>query len=98
MMFSRGQPVICVNDNFAWARKRYPDMLSYPVKGQRYIVREYVCWGRAPAIVLREIKNPRVPYMDGKFREAGFWDRRFIIAPLPESISNLQKTRVDEDA
>jgi len=87
MLFYVGQPVICVNDNFSWCRKYYPEVIHYPEKGHRYIVRDYVCEGTTPAIVLNEMKNPPVVYTDNMIREAGFWDRRFVAAPLPEEIT-----------
>lgn len=86
-LFYIGQPVICINDNFSWARKRYAQVHSYPVAGSRYRVRGYVCEGAKPAIVLWELTNPTVMYMDGVIREAGFWEGRFVAAPLPEAIS-----------
>jgi hypothetical protein len=80
-LFAAGQIVICINDDFSFARKKYPEVLGYPVFGQRYQIRDYVCDGKAPAVVLQEFTNPRVPYIDGVWREAGFWDKRFVNAP-----------------
>jgi hypothetical protein len=84
-LFHDGQIVICINDDFSWARKAFKDHnLSFPTFGNRYVVRGYVCGGRAPALVVQEIINPQVRYNDGVTREAGFWDVRFVGAPPPE--------------
>lgn len=75
--FYPGQPVVCVNDNFRRSRVIYPGV-TWPRRGVKYRVRCYVVSGVAyPALVLHEIHNKRVPYMDGVMREAGFWDERF---------------------
>lgn len=92
-LFYIGQAVICINDNFRWARKYYSQVHSYPVKGGRYRVRAYACDGSKPAILLRELFNPKVMYQDGFIREAGFWEGRFVAAPLPEEISKLETKR-----
>lgn len=83
-LFYITQTVICINDDFRWARSHYPDPnIIYPVFGLRYIIRTYVCGGKFPAVALFEIKNKCVIYQDGIVREAGFWDRRFVSAPPP---------------
>lgn len=79
MLFRTGQQVICINDDFAWARKYYGECgIVYPRFGGKYIVRSYLCLGKKPAVSLREIRNPEVPYLDGLWREAGFWEARFV--------------------
>ena len=89
MKFNAGESVICINDDFSWARRNYrPYKLTYPVRGQCYVIRGYVIGGKKPAVVLQSISNPRVPYNDGIWREAGFWDERFERAP---DISELRK-------
>lgn len=93
-LFDAGQDVICINDDFTWSRMRYPQVKNYPVFGQRYVVRGYVCDGKIPAIVLREFTNIRVPYMDGVIREAGFADTRFV-ATSPPSV--VRKSREMEE-
>lgn len=83
-LFYIGQAIICINDDFKWSRKHYPKIIAYPIFGQRYTVRDYVCVGSHPAIVLQEIRNPDVIYMNNKkVAEAGFWDQRFVGAPPP---------------
>jgi hypothetical protein len=84
-LFAAGDPVICINDAFPYARKHYPG-LNYPVFGSRYIVRGYVADGKYPAIIVREISNPSIMYFDGDTKEAGFWDRRFVKAAPPVEI------------
>lgn len=102
MKFYVGQPVICVNDDFTRADKYYPG-ITWPVRGRRYVVRGYVADGSArigfsrvvyAAIVVMEIRNRRVRYMDGGVREAGFWDERFEPAT---SIEDLKKVATDVD-
>jgi hypothetical protein len=84
-LFDIGQVVICINDNFSWCKQHYPDpKIGYPVFGQRYIVREYLTSGKYAAIAVQEIHNPVVQYLSGEYKEAGFWDRRFVGAPPPE--------------
>lgn len=84
-LFYVGQQVICINDDFKWSRKHFPNPeIKYPVFGQRYNVRAYVVDGKCPAIVLQEFTNPSVPYLhEAGIREAGFWDHRFVGAPPP---------------
>ena len=89
MKFQRGESVVCINDDFKWAQRRYAMFnITWPVRGKCYVVRRYVIAGPKPALVLQGIVNPRVPYMDGRMREAGYWDARFERAP---SIEGLQK-------
>lgn len=96
-LFYPGQPVICINDDFSWARKHYPDVnLAWPTFGKRYIVRDYVCGGRHPALVLYEITNPNVIYSDGEIKEAGFWEKRFVGAPPPTEAIMGNKVTVGE--
>jgi hypothetical protein len=91
-LFYIGQHVICINDDFSWVKKKYPNAkVNWPRFAQRYIVRGYVCDGSHPAIVLQEIKNPDVIYKNGAIREAGFWDARFVGAPPPIAISSKAK-------
>lgn len=82
-LFETGQAIICINDDFKWARKHYPQVVNWPRFGSRYIVRGYVCDGRCPAIVVQEMTNVIVIYSDGAEREAGFADKRFVKAPPP---------------
>lgn len=89
MKFKSGEPVICIDDSFTWARQTYRSFnLTFPVCGRCYVVRGYVIKGSHPAITLQGISNVQVPYLDGKFREAGFWEERFARAP---DISDLRK-------
>jgi hypothetical protein len=88
--FQPGEHVICINGNFRWAKRRYARFpIVYPKQGQLYVVRDYVCHGNAPAIVLEEMMNPIVQYNDGVYREAGFWDERFAKAPSIEGIKQI---------
>ena len=88
MRFYNGQPVVCINDNFSWARRMYPFTdIVYPVRGQRYVVRGYVNItvshrANAPALLVVGITNPRVRYVNGEMHEAGFAEHRF--APITE--------------
>lgn len=82
-LFDVGQTVICIDDDFKWSRKKYPQVLNWPVFCSRYIVRAYACDGKFPAILVQEITNVSVIYMDGAVREAGFADKRFVKAPPP---------------
>lgn len=93
-LFGVGQAIICINDDFRWARKNYPG-LSYPTFGSRYIVRAYVVDGNCPAIVLQEIRNRDVVYLSGKIYEAGFADKRFVGAP-PEPFTVTMTLRKKE--
>ena len=89
MKFKPGESVVCINDDFGWARKKYrAAKITFPVRGKCYVVRRYVVLGSHPAIVLQGIVNPRVVYNDGRIREAGFWDERFERAP---GIEDLKK-------
>lgn len=90
MKFRSGESVVCINDDFAWARKKYAAAkITFPVRGKCYVVRAYVMKGTHPAIVLQGIKNPFVVYQDGRMREAGFWDERFERAPGIESLKQI---------
>jgi hypothetical protein len=91
MKFKVGESVICINDDFKWARRRYPSV-TFPVRGKCYVVRAYVVGGRAPGILLQGIVNRNVVYLDGKTREAGFWEERFERAP---SIDGIKKAATD---
>jgi hypothetical protein len=93
MKFKPGESVVCINDDFGWARKKYrAAAITFPVRGKCYVVRRYVIKGSHPAIVLKGMKNPRVIYNDGGIREAGFWDERFEKAP---SIDGLKQIATD---
>ena len=85
--FKAGESVVCIDDDFTWARKRYPG-LSYPARSKCYVVRGYAIRGKFPAVLLVGIKNKRVVYRDGTMREAGFAESRFERAP---GIEGLQK-------
>jgi hypothetical protein len=88
--FKPGESVVCINDDFSWARKKYsPIKLTFPVRGKCYVVRAYVMGGTHPAIVLQGIVNPPVVYNDRRIREAGFWDERFERAPGIESLKQI---------
>lgn len=77
--FKIGQDVICINDNFKWARARFRNAnIIYPVFGKIYTVRRYTIEGTHPTLVLFEIHNPYVIYLDQVIREAGFWEKRFV--------------------
>ena len=91
--FKVGESVICINDDFSWAIKKYLGIaLTFPKRGKCYVVRAYVAKGSHPAIVLQGIVNPPVIYNDRKIREAGFWDERFERAP---SIDGIKKAAND---
>lgn len=94
-LFDVGQEVICINDNFRFARSHYPGLIC-PTFGLRYIVRGYVTKGKFPAIVLKEIINQNVQYFDGTVKEAGFWHCRFVGAPPPLEVE--VHTSMKEDA
>ena len=90
MKFKPGKSVVCINDDFSWARKMYSThKLTFPVRGRCYVVRAYVIGGKKPAIVLQDIVNPRVVYNDGTIHEAGFWDERFERAPGIEGLRKI---------
>lgn len=99
-LFFIGQPVICINDDFSWAKKTYHSipLLAWPKMGTRYIIRAYLCGGKKPAVALQGIVNPEVIYADGRKREAGFWEGRFVAAPLPDSInvSSMKNLSLDD--
>ena len=89
MKFKPGESVVCINDDFGWAKRQYRSQnITFPVRGKCYVVRRYVIKGSHPAIVLQGIVNPNVIYNDGRIREAGFWDERFERAP---GIEDLKK-------
>jgi hypothetical protein len=92
-LFAAGQPVICINDNFKRSRKKFPG-LNFPTFGKRYTVRDYVCDGKYPAIVLHEIRNHKVRYMNGDIQEGGFWDVRFVGASSPVKAKRAMKKEV----
>ena len=90
MKFKPGESVVCINDDFSWARKKYsPIKLTFPVRGKCYVVRRYVIGGAKPAIVLQGIVNPPVVYNNGSIHEAGFWDERFERAPSIEGLRQI---------
>ena len=90
MRFQIGESVICINDDFRWAKRKYIAFnVTWPARGTCYVVRRYVIGGSHPAIVLRGIVNPRVPYNDGVLREAGFWDQRFMRAPKIDDLKKI---------
>jgi len=90
MKFKPGESVVCINDDFSWARKQYAaSLITFPVRGKCYVVRAYVAKGKFPAIVLQGIVNPKVVYHDRRVREAGFWDERFERAPGIESLKQI---------
>jgi hypothetical protein len=90
MKFKPGESVVCINDDFGWARKKYKAArITFPVRGKCYVIRAYVAKGKFPAIVLQGIVNPTVIYNDGRIREAGFWDERFERAPGIESLKQI---------
>lgn len=100
MMFYIGQPVVCIRTS---RPKRFDQMfpnLVWPVQGQRYIVRAYTIGGTHPCILVNGIHNREVLYSDGKFREAGFLDRRFRpatdIGLLNELLTNTKKEIEDD--
>jgi hypothetical protein len=79
--FHVGQEVVCINDDFSKMLKMYSLLnlpgFNLPRRGNLYVVRDYVIHGKFPAIVVMELHNPIIPYMDDIWREAGFWDERF---------------------
>lgn len=85
--------MICINDNFNRAMRIYK-RVTWPKKGCRYVIRDYVHLKDTPAVVLREIHNVDVVYSDGTIKEAGFWDERFVPAT---DISELQKLLTSTD-
>jgi hypothetical protein len=96
MRFYEGQPVVCVNDTVSTQIARMFPGMTWPVRGQRYVIRRYVRAGapHLPAVLLVEIKNRRVRYLDGRVDEAGFWDERF--APITD-IGDLEKIAKEVD-
>lgn len=90
-LFSLGQPVICINDDFKWCRRNYPEVQNYPRFASRYIIRGYVTDGSHPAVVLRELTNINVLYLNGQTHEAGFWQDRFVAASPPIIINGKVK-------
>lgn len=77
MLFRTGQKIICINDNFKWAKRRWPE-LEYPKFGGVYVMRAYVLIAKKSILVVREITNREIRYTDGHIREAGFWEGRFV--------------------
>jgi hypothetical protein len=99
MKFRAGESIVCIDDKFAWARRKYKKFgMLFPVQGRCYVVRGYVILGSHPAVLLREITNPRVPYSDGYWREAGFWEERFEKAPNIDGLKQLLHVKEREDA
>lgn len=100
MKFRNGDSVVCINDDFKWARKKYLQFnMTFPTRGKCYVVRAYVMLGSYPALVLQDIVNPRVPYNDGVWREAGYWDERFEKAPSIEGLKEIARlAKIPEDA
>lgn len=93
MKFQVGESVICIDDSFTWARQYYRKYnVTWPVCGRVYVVRGYAIKGSHPALLLRDVKNPNVPYRDGTMREAGFWEERFERAP---DLGDLRKIADD---
>ena len=91
--FKRGESVVCIDDDFRWAQKKYADAhLNFPVRGKCYVVRAYAVHGSHPAVLLAEITNPFVIYNDGKIREAGFWEERFEKAPSIEQLKRIAES------
>lgn len=90
--FYKGQPVICVkggsNPN---ADRRYPG-LRWPVKGQRYTIREAEVpqRGRYTFVLVVGIRNRIIRWPCGTRYEAGFWEDRFEPAT---DISELDTVR-----
>ena len=95
--FYIGQPVICVDDR----RNKYlrPFRVKWVKMGQRYTIRAYqhaVMPVNRPMdfVLLHEIHNPSVPWSDGQFMEAGFWEERFEpatdISRLEEELMNAE--------
>lgn len=105
--FYVGQPVLCVDGDFARASVRVPNV-TWPVEGRTYVVRAYVCGGLYPGIVVREITNRVVPYnglwagTGRNFKaEASFWDERFVPATdigVLEKLLTRTDVRTKEDA
>jgi hypothetical protein len=93
MKFKTGESVVCIDDSFTWARKKYAMFkITWPTQGCCYVVRGYAIKGDYPAIVLRGIVNPRIPYNDGIWREAGFWEERFERAPSIDNLKQIAET------
>jgi hypothetical protein len=92
MKFRSGESIVCINDNFKWARRQYKaHNLTFPVRGKCYVVRSYVVLGTHPALVLQGIVNIRVPYKDGVWREAGYWEERFEKAPSIDGLKEIAR-------
>jgi len=89
--FTRGESVVCINDDFGKVARVYGTHIGlvFPVRGKCYVVRRYVIHDHHPCIVLVGIKNPRVLYMDDVMREAGFWEERFERAPSIEGLREI---------
>jgi hypothetical protein len=106
--FKEGESAVCINDDFTYATRKYSGTpLTFPKRGKCYVVRGYAVRGKFPAVLLIGIKNPRVRYMDGVTREAGFWEERFERAPGIEDLTKIATevtrwcsapVREDEDA
>lgn len=80
--FYIGQPVICVDDRLnAWLIRHHPNV-TWVTRGQRYTIRAHQ-QAVMPVnrhmnfVLLHEIRNPIVPWSDGQYMEAGFWEERF---------------------
>lgn len=91
-MFTKGQRVVCINDDFPpQIAKMYAQL---PVKGKTYRVRDVYLGQEKPGakdatcgITLFELRNPP----DARLREIGFNSERF--APLDE----LPEVEVEEE-
>lgn len=100
--FYIGQPVVCLSgyETTSPRTRRFSQThgITWPEKGRRYVVRDYVISVEGlDGIVLEEIANPVVRYSNGAQAEASFSDTRF--GPITD-ISELEKlcTRATEDA
>ena len=96
-MFFIGQQVVCIDDNFAPARR----LFKLPVKGQIYTIRGFMDEdGDDLAVWLEEIVNNPAHFRDG-FGECSFYVWRF--RPLKATdisifTAILNNTKINEDA
>lgn len=98
MIFGAGESIVCINDDFRWAKLYYKNFnLTYPRRGACYVVRNYLVLGSHPALTVQGINNPKVPYKDGIWREAGFWDQRFEKAPSIDELKEILKYKHELD-
>ena len=73
-----GMKVVCVDDVWRYidpARPDPDDFIERPVAGHVYTIREVV-GGEEPAVLLQEIRNQPLHYVNG-IAEASFFCRRF---------------------